>query len=111
MISLNQLEQLIGINQTLSQASSSTTTGSTGTSTTSGTTTSGTTPALTSAATAGLLASPVSSAVTNQLPFNPNTMMPLLSGNLGATAASINSSLNPTTMGLSGSNTSTSGGK
>jgi hypothetical protein len=38
-------------------------------------------------------------------------MMPIGFGNTGAMAASINSSLNPATMGLSGSSASTSGGK
>jgi hypothetical protein len=38
-------------------------------------------------------------------------MMPLGTANSGAVAASINSSLNAATMGLSGTNNNTSGGK
>ena len=38
-------------------------------------------------------------------------MMPVSSGNAGAVAATINSSLNAATMGLSGTNNNTPGGK
>jgi acyl-coenzyme A thioesterase PaaI-like protein len=50
-------------------------------------------------------------AATTQLPFDPNTMMPYSSANAGAVAASINSSLNAATIGYSGTNNNTSGGK
>jgi hypothetical protein len=63
-------------------------------------------------ANAGANLSPsVAGAAANQLPFDPITMMPLTAGNAGAVAASINSSLNAATIGLSGTNTNTSGGK
>ena len=47
----------------------------------------------------------------NQLPFDPNTMMPLNSGNAGAMGASINSFINPASMGSSSTSNNTSGGK
>lgn len=108
MISLNQLEQLIGINQAISSAA--------------GTTTSGATPGsragasnaaldLSSAGGASMLSPSAAGAATSQLPFDPSTMMPLGSGNAGALAASFNSSVNAATMGLSGTNNNTSGGK
>jgi flagellar basal-body rod modification protein FlgD len=110
MISLNQLEQLIGINQTITGVSSSSSTPTTNAAQAAGTSI-GTTPAAASTGASSALSPLASTAATGQLPFNPNTMMPLGFGNSGATAASINSSLNPATMGLSGSNDSTSGGK
>jgi len=109
MISLNQLEQLIGINQAISGSS------------TTGTTTSATQAAGGTAANAALasaiggatsmLSPSAAGAATSQLPFDPNTMMPLGFANSGAVAASINSSLNPVTMGYSGSTSNASGGK
>ena len=104
MISLNQLDQLISINQTL-------------------TTSSGTpgTPA-TTAAVGSTAASPVNggipdtlspsvaAAAANQLPFDPNTMMPMNSANPNA-AAPINSSINAATMGASTTSSKNSGGK
>jgi flagellar basal-body rod modification protein FlgD len=109
MISLNQLDQLISINQTV--------TGSTtpvgGLVQPGGATASG--AALTAAS--GAVASTLSPSVaaTNQLPFDPNTMMPLTSGNAGAVAASVNSPINAATMGVSSThantNTNNSGGK
>jgi len=98
MISLNQLEQLISINQTLGTSSSSTASAVQGT---------------TAAASdlAGTLSPSTAGAATNQLPFDPNTMMPLASGNAGAMAATINSSINTANLGLSGTNNNTSGGK
>jgi len=109
MISLNQLDQLININQTISGSS------------TAGTTTTGTTPGETPSSAAVVAAnsslasmfSPSSAAAgTSQtLPFDPSTMMPLNSGNSGAVAASINSSINAASMGLSGNTNNTSGGK
>jgi hypothetical protein len=38
-------------------------------------------------------------------------MMPLSSGNAGAVASSLNSSINAATMGISSTNNNTSGGK
>jgi flagellar basal-body rod modification protein FlgD len=108
MISLNQLDQLISINQVLTSASSSAT---------SGAVSGGSTAALAGAngAAANALVPQASATSTNQLPFDPNTMLPIGWGNNGAAAASINSSLNPATMGMSGTNNntnnSTTGGK
>jgi flagellar basal-body rod modification protein FlgD len=109
MISLNQLEQLISINQAINGSSSS------------GTTTNATQAARGTAANAALastigsatstLSPSAAGAATSQLPFDPNTMMPLGFANSGAVAASINSSLNPVTMGYSGSTSNASGGK
>lgn len=115
MISLNQLEQLISINQTITGSS-------TGTPSTDATQKSSADADAQTAATAaagavvpsanGSFANASSlAAATNQLPFDPNTMMPLSSGNAGAVAASMNSSINPTSMGFSGTNNNTTGGK
>jgi flagellar basal-body rod modification protein FlgD len=108
MISLNQLDQLISINQSL--------TGPTGTATTGSAP-----PAAATASDAALssvngglastLSPSVAGAVANQLPFDPNTMMPLNSGNAGAMGASINSAINPASMGSSSTSNNTSGGK
>ncbi len=81
MISLNQLDQLISINQTV--------TGSTGTGTTGLVQPAGGTAsdAALSSVNGGLgntLSPSVAGAVANQLPFDPNTMMPLNSGNAAA---------------------------
>ena len=109
MISLNQLDQLISINQTVS--------GSTGTGATGliqqAAPTSSASAALSSAngGIASALSPSAAGAATSQLPFDPNTMMPVGTANSGAVAASINSSLNAATMGLSGTNNNTSGGK
>jgi flagellar basal-body rod modification protein FlgD len=109
MISLNQLQQLISINQTIS-----------GSSTASGTTTdaakvaatTATNAALTSASDASSTLSPsTSGAVVNQLPFDPNTMMPLGFGNTSTTISSPYSSINAAPIGFSGSANKTSGGK
>jgi flagellar hook assembly protein FlgD len=103
MISLNQLEQLTSINQAVG-----------GNSTLSG-------AAQTAASASSLAATPVSAtpvsssvaAATNQLPFDPNTMMPVGYGanNAAALAASINPSLNAASMGVSGYSNNISGGK
>jgi len=104
MISLNQLEQFITINQTLSGPIATTPTG-------------GATPSASAASSvlggiAGALSPSAAGAATSQLPFDPNTMMPLASGNSAAVAASINSSMNAATMGFSGTNNNNaSGGK
>ena len=109
MISLNQLDQLISINQTVTGSSS---TGAAGLVQPAAAAASGT-AALSSAngGVASALSPSVAGAATSQLPFDPNTMMPLGTANSGAVAASINSSLTAATMGLSGTNTNTSGGK
>jgi len=108
MISLNQLDQLISINQ-----------GITGAASTSGTTSAatqaagaaGTSNALASGGISSLLSPSTAAAASTQLPFDPNTMMPLGMGSSSAMAASLNSSLNTATTGLSGTNNNATGGK
>jgi len=58
-----------------------------------------------------MLSPSTAAAASNQLPFDPNTMMPLGSSNSGAVADSINSSVSAAMMGFSGTNNNTSGGK
>jgi flagellar basal-body rod modification protein FlgD len=108
MISLNQLEQLITINQTLTTPTTPPVTGGVQPA---GATTSGAAIAAANSGIAGMLSPSAAGAATSQLPFDPNTMMPLSSGNPGAMAASINSSINAASMGLSGTNNNASGGK
>ena len=109
MISLNQLDQLISINQTL--------TGSSGTGTTGLLQPAGAAAgnaALASGngtAVANTLSPSVAGAVANHLPFDPNTMMPLSSGSVGAIGVSINSSIDAASMGSSSTGNNTSGGK
>jgi flagellar basal-body rod modification protein FlgD len=106
MISLNQLDQLISINEGLS--ASSTTSGTT--SKVAATTTSN--DALTSATGASSTLSPsTAAAVANQLPFDPNTMMPLGFGNTSTAITSPYSSINAAPIGFSGSANTTLGGK
>jgi len=50
-------------------------------------------------------------AVANQLPFDPNTLMPLNPAIAGAPAAPTNSSVNPVSMGSLSTSNNTSGGK
>jgi flagellar basal-body rod modification protein FlgD len=109
MISLNQLEQLISINQSITGATTPSTTA--GVSQPAGTT--ATDAALTSAigGATNMLSPSAAGAASSQLPFDPNTMMPIGFGNTGAVAASINSQLNAATMGLSSSTNTASGGK
>ncbi len=107
MISLNQLEQLISINQAITSAAGTTTpstqaAGATAANAALGSTIGGAT---------SMLSPSAAGAATSQLPFDPNTMMPLGFANSGAVAASINSSLNPVNMGYSGSTSNASGGK
>jgi flagellar basal-body rod modification protein FlgD len=116
MISLNQLEQLIGINQTLDQVSSSAPTATSGATRGSGAVqpaVAGSSAALTAAngGIASLLSPSAAAAATTQLPFDPNTMMPLTSANASAVAASLNSAISAANMRLSGSTNNTSGGK
>jgi len=108
LISLNQLDQLISINQAVA--------GSSGSTTTVGLLQPGASPAGASVldpanGVAGSLSPSVAGAAANQLPFDPNTLLPLPSANSGAVAATINSSLNAATLGLSGTKTNTSGDK
>jgi flagellar basal-body rod modification protein FlgD len=108
MISLNQLDQLISINQSVT---GSTGTGSTGllqpTATTAGN-------APLSAANGGAintLSPSAAGAVANQLPFDPNTLMPLNPAMAGAPGVTSNPPINPVTMGSSTTNNNISGGK
>jgi flagellar basal-body rod modification protein FlgD len=101
MISLNQLDQLISINQAV--------TGSTGTGTTglvqpAGRTASDAALSSANGGVANMLPPSVAGAAANQLPFDPNTMMPLNSGNAGALGVPINSAINPASMGSSTTN-------
>lgn len=109
MISLNQLEQLITINQTLTTPAAT----AKSVAQAAGATANAAAVAAANSGIASALSPSVAGAATSQLPFDPNTMMPLTSGNTNAVAASFNTSLNAATMGLSGTNnnTNTSGGK
>lgn len=109
MISLSQLGQLISINQTLSSAATTSTTP-----TTSHASPSALNSAAIAAANSGIantLSPSAAGAATSQLPFDPNTMMPLNFANPGATSASVNPILNTSNMGLFGTNSNPSGGK
>lgn len=103
MISLNQLQQLISINQSISSS----------TSTTTAATQAAKTAAINAAAASAnsMLSPSAVGAATSQLPFDPSTMMPLGSGNAAALAASFNSSINAATLGLSGTKNYATGGK
>jgi flagellar basal-body rod modification protein FlgD len=108
MISLNQLDQLISINQTLTSSAS--------TGTTPVAVTAPAAPANGSSASGALSPlSPAASAAAaqSQLPFDPNTLMPVnqATGNTSALATSINSLLNTATTGVSGFANTISGGK
>ena len=107
MISLNQLDQLISINQILTPPS----TPAAGVAQAAGTTESGDALSSANGGVASALSPSTAGAATSQLPFDPNTMMPLSSGNAGAVASSLNSSINAATMGISSTNNNTSGGK
>jgi len=110
MISLNQLNQLISINSALTTPSTTPTT--TGQAQPVGAAASGAAVAAANSGIAKMLPSSTATAATSQLPFDPNTLMPLNSGlsNAGAAATSNNSPLNAATMGFPGLN-NTSGGK
>ena len=112
MISLSQLGQLVSINQTLSSAAATPPASGT-TSSQAQAAISPNSAALTSAINgiANSLSPSAAGAATSQLPSDPNTMMPLNFGNANAAAASINSALNSSTMGLSGTNNNPTGGK
>jgi flagellar basal-body rod modification protein FlgD len=108
MISLNQLDQLISINQTLTGPTG---TGTTGAAQSAGATASDAALSSVNGGLASTLSPSVAGAAANQLPFDPNTMMPLNFGNAGALGAAINSSVNPASMGSSSTSNNTSGGK
>lgn len=105
MISLNQLEQLISINQDLTSTSTSSTGSVKGASAAANDVT-----AASGGATA-MLSPTAAAAATTQLPFDPSTMMPVGNANSAAVAATINSSINAAEMNFSGTNNNTSGGK
>jgi flagellar basal-body rod modification protein FlgD len=105
MISLNQLDQLISINQTVTGSTGS---GSTGLLQPAGATAANTPLSSAIGGAMNTLSPSVAGAVANQLPFDPNTMMPL---NPAIAGASINSSMNPVSLGSSGTSNNTSGGK
>jgi flagellar basal-body rod modification protein FlgD len=107
MISLNQLEQLITINQTLTTPAAT----AKSVAQAAGATANAAAVAAANSGIASALSPSVAGAATSQLPFDPNTMMPLTAGNNSAVAASFNQSLNAATMGLSGTNNNASGGK
>jgi flagellar basal-body rod modification protein FlgD len=110
MISLNQLDQLISINQTLTGPTAAGT-ATTGSAQPAGATASDAALSSANGGLAGTLSPSVAGAAANQLPFDPNTMMPLSSSYAGAMGASINSSINPASMGSSSTSNNTSGGK
>jgi flagellar basal-body rod modification protein FlgD len=105
MISLNQLDQLISINQTLTAS------GGTAGSPPSTPAVGNTELNSVNGGVATALPPSVAAAAANQLPFDPNTMMPLNSANANAVAASINSSINAASMGSSTTSNNNSGGK
>jgi flagellar basal-body rod modification protein FlgD len=107
MISLNQLDQLISINQTLTGSSTATT----GLMQPAGATLADVAHSSANGGISSALPPSVAGAVANQLPFDPNTMMPLNPANPGAAPAYINPSVNPATMGSSITRNNTSGGK
>jgi flagellar basal-body rod modification protein FlgD len=109
MISLNQLDQLISINQDTTPPAAGTT--GAGAVNAAGATAGDTAISSAEGGAVSALSPSTAGAATSQLPFDPNTMMPLGSSNSGAVAATINSSLNAATMGLSGTNNNATGGK
>jgi flagellar basal-body rod modification protein FlgD len=111
MISLNQLDQLIGINQAISGSSTSTNATTTDAVQASRAAASGAALNSASASAASTLSPSVAAAASNQLPFDPNTMMPLGYATSGAGISSINSTINAAPIGFSGSANKTTGGK
>ncbi|HEY0309026.1 MAG TPA: flagellar hook capping FlgD N-terminal domain-containing protein [Acidobacteriaceae bacterium] len=103
MISLNQLDQLISINEIL---------GGTATSNASSTPVTNAMAKTATTATDSAASMQAQTAAVSQLPFDPNTLMPVsTSTNASGTAAFLNSPLNASSMGIYGSNNSISGGK
>jgi len=109
MISLSQLGQLVSIDQALTAASPV----ATGGLRTSRAATSTPVTATTASAAANLSgALPPSAGVgSHQLPFDPNTLMPLKLANAGTPEASINPSFNTPSISLAGTNNTSLGGK
>lgn len=107
MISLNQLDQLISINEAVTGTASTT---STTNADKAAATASTTALDSTSDSTKNSL-SPSTAAATNVLPFDPNTLMPIGYATTDTTGSSINSSINAAPIGFSGSANKTSGGK
>ncbi|MDR3736127.1 MAG: flagellar hook capping FlgD N-terminal domain-containing protein [Acidobacteriaceae bacterium] len=102
MISLNQLDQLISINEALGGATTSTSTAAKA---------SGATAKAAVTAASGAT-NTQSQAATSQLPFDPNTMMPVGTGaNALSTAAMFNLPLNASWAGISNLNQNISGGR
>ena len=108
MISLNQLDQLISINQTVTGSAGS---GSRGLVQPSGAIAGNAPLSSANGAVINTLSPSVAGAVANQLPFDPNTMMPLNPATAGAPGAPSNLSMNPVTMGSSTTSNNISGGK
>jgi flagellar basal-body rod modification protein FlgD len=108
MISLNQLDQRISINQTVT---GSTGTGSTGLLQPAGATAGNAPLSSANGGAINTLSPSVAGAVANQLPFDPNTMMPLNFAIAPTPGASINSSSNPAYIGPSTTSNNISGGK
>jgi flagellar basal-body rod modification protein FlgD len=108
MISLNQLDQLISINQTVT---GSTGTGSTGLLQPSGATAGNAPLSGANGGAVNTLSPSAAAAAANQLPFDPNTLVPLNFVNAGVAGAAPNSSFNPVTMGSSTTSNNISGGK
>jgi flagellar basal-body rod modification protein FlgD len=107
MISLNQLDQLISINEAVGGSSTSSTTASAEKA--AGAIASS--AALNSASGSSSSAlSPSSAAATSTLPFDPTTMMPIGYAATGM-GTSLNTSINAAPIGFSGSANKTTGGK
>jgi flagellar basal-body rod modification protein FlgD len=107
MISLNQLDQLISIEEAVTADSTTTKAAA---AKAAGTTASTTALDSTSDSTKNSL-SPSTAAASTVLPFDPNTLMPIGYAATDTTGASINSSINAAPIGFSGSANKTSGGK
>ncbi len=110
MISLNQLNELISINSALTTPSTTSTT--TGSAQPAGAAASSPAMGAANSGVAKMVPSSTATAATSQLPFDPNTLMPVNSGisNASPSATSLNAPLNAATMGFPSFNT-TSGGK
>jgi flagellar basal-body rod modification protein FlgD len=108
MISLNQLDQLISINQTVT---GSTGTGSTGLVQPSGAISGNAPLSSANGGAVNTLSPSAAGAVANQLPFDPNTLMPLNPAMMGVPGSPMNSSINPVSMGSSTTSNNISGGK
>jgi flagellar basal-body rod modification protein FlgD len=107
MISLNQLDQLISINQTVTGSAGS---GSTGLVQATGVPSGNAPLSLANGGAVNALSLSTAGAVAGQLPFDPNTLMPLNLVTPAGIGAPSNSSINPVTAGSSTSN-NISGGK